>query len=64
MRRTFVLVLGGAIVATAAVAQSTPTEQAAAREIMQQIDELQERLKPTERAQLEMRSLPAWRSCG
>ncbi len=51
MRRTFVLVLGGAIVATAAVAQSTPTEQAAAREIMQQIDELQERLKPTERAQ-------------
>jgi hypothetical protein len=37
--------------ATAAVAQTTPTEQAAAREILQQIDELQERLEPTERAQ-------------
>ncbi len=68
MRRTFVLVMGGAFVATAAVAQSTPTEQAAAREITQQIDELQARLEPTERAQRMAsrgeRSLRAWRSCG
>jgi amidohydrolase len=43
--------VGCAVVNVHALGQSTPTEQAAAREITQQIDELQERLKPTERAQ-------------
>jgi amidohydrolase len=51
MRRISVFLMGGVLSATAAVAQTTPTEQAAAREILQQIDELQERLKPTERAE-------------
>ncbi len=51
MRRLSVLFMVSTLFATAAVAQTTPTEQAAAREILQQIDELQERLEPTERAQ-------------
>ncbi len=37
--------------ATPAVAQTTPTERAAARDIIQQIDALQERLNPTQMGQ-------------
>lgn len=51
MQRTL-LILGGCLIsASSLVGQSTPTERAAAREILQQIDELQTRLGPTRRAQ-------------
>ena len=40
-----------AVMAAPVAAQTTPTERAAAREIIQQIDALQERLQPTEMGQ-------------
>ncbi|MDH5643835.1 MAG: peptidase dimerization domain-containing protein [Gemmatimonadota bacterium] len=49
MNRFPVLALGIVLVAAPAVGQTTPTEQAAAREITQEIQSLQERLQPTQR---------------
>ncbi len=52
VRRILTLVLMlCATTTTAALAQTTPTERAAARDIIRRIDELQERLNPTEMGQ-------------
>jgi hypothetical protein len=49
-RFTPVLLIAAAVVHSQALAQTTPTERLAAREIIQQIDALQERLQPGETA--------------